>query len=84
MKIIDARSGKEVVVGTPIVYGDGEQMTVLEVKPGLRSAQALICLVHPDYTGATQGMVSSTAWQPLTVRWLHPGFLFQHVAFVNS
>lgn len=98
MKIIDARSGRRLAVGDvteyPVVHTDGltigaeivpgsvptgsEGFRLEEVKPGLLKARALVR--HHN-----NGVFDPHAeWVPLVVRWLHPGFFGQHVAFVPS
>lgn len=71
MKIVDANTGQQVRVGETFTNVNGTQHLV-RVREGLLSAQGLF--VTP------RGMV----WVPLTVRYLHPGFLFQKVAFIPS
>lgn len=73
MRVIDARSGREVRVGDVVDYGRGEWWKLLRVEQqGLWEAQALV-----DGTHGLQRV-------PLAVRWTHPSFLFQHVAFFPS
>lgn len=116
MRVIDARSGKDMKIGDTVEYGDGESTTLLDVYPGLFSASALIRMTYRDFTKSVteptgefdemEGMwadgrhevarverlrvvdpgplVSSAREVPLTVRWLHPSFFLQHVAFINS
>lgn len=75
MKIIDARSGAEVVPGQTVRYEDGEWWRLLEVDPRFFSAHELI--EHSSAPGRTR-------WVPLTVRFTHPGFFGRRVAFVPS
>lgn len=82
MKIIDARSGQEVVIGRRIDYPDGEGITVLHVEPGILSARAEVVSTVLDL--GTGRLVTSRDWVPLTVRWTHPRFFLQHVAFLNT
>jgi hypothetical protein len=78
VRIVDARSGHEVAIGETVRYPGEEWWTLLEVQPeGFLSARARILFVEPD--GHTY-----TRWVPLTVRFLHPSFLFQKVAFVPT
>lgn len=71
MRIIDANTGHEPKIGETFRNVDG-YVTVLEVKEGLLSAKALI-----DVNGERR-------WCPLAVRYTHPGFMFQKVAFIPS
>lgn len=116
MKVIDARSGKEVKIGDRIEWGDGEFVKLLDVESGLFSASAFVEIGQIDHTrdvleplprvipitgqwkdGRTETVLSQQyrvvkngpivtikRQIPLTVKWLHPSFLFQHVAFINS
>lgn len=88
MKVVDARSGAVMQVGQTINYPDGESVTLLAVKPGLFRASAQVRMVYSDpmtrAAGGQTKMVDQTVWAPLTVRWFHPGFPFQHVGFINS
>jgi len=81
MRVIDARSGQEMAIGERIDYQDGESVTLLEVRPGLLRAEALARTVHRTPEGR---LATAQAWVPLVVRWTHPRFLFEHVAFFPS
>lgn len=86
MKVIDARSGTEMHVGDTVDWGDGESITLLEVKPGWLSASAHVRRVGARdmlFNGAWQP-VTNTFWTPLQVRWTHPRFFLRHVAFLPS
>lgn len=82
MKVIDARSGQEMKIGDTASYPDGESVTLLDFYPGLFSASALVRIRYRAYP--SNEIVTSTREEPLTVRWLHPSYRFQHVAFINS
>lgn len=95
MKLVDARSGLEIPLpsataptlwakgGEPVIrYPDGESITVLSVEPGYLKARAYLRSVFRDL--GTGRLVTQEHWQPLTVRWFHPGFFGQHVAFIPS
>lgn len=92
MKIIDARSGQEMVIGQTIAYPDGESLTLLDYEPGLFSASATIRTVSRDlglmppgpFDVAAAPLVTRRTMVPLVVRWFHPRFFGQHVAFVPS
>ena len=77
MRILDARSGIEVVPGKTVVrYPDGDWYLIEALDEGIFSARARVrgVLGGKDLKG----------WQPLRVRYMHPAFLFQKVAFVPS
>jgi len=86
MKIIDARSGDELQVGTVVRYPQGEWTRLDRVMPGILggmfSAKAQITHVHVDYRSGA--LVERTDIVPLAVRWMHPSFPGQHVAFIPS
>lgn len=71
MKIIDANTGHHVKIGEPFDNIDGT-VTVLQVEEGWLTARALFLVGDRKH------------WAPLIVRFLHPGFMFQKVGFVNS
>lgn len=77
MKVIDARSGEELAPGAHVTYPGGDWLKLVEVEPGIFHAKAVI-----DH-GQPNGMVRRSTI-PLIVRWMHPGFLFQHVGFIPS
>lgn len=81
MKVIDTRSGKEMAVGQNVEYPEGESITLLEVDPGILRARARVRRVIPTWPA---GVMTREDWVPLQVRWTHPGFLLQHVAFIPS
>lgn len=80
MMVIDARTGSQVLVGQTVEYGDGEHATLVAFSPGILRAQALI---RNTYRAGDQ-LVTSEAWVPLPVRWMHPGFFGKPVAFIPS
>lgn len=82
MKVVDARSGAELALGVRIDYPDGEWLKVVDVEGGLFSASAIVETMTRDPRSGV--MVHMTQQVPLTVRWTHPRFFLQHVAFVNS
>lgn len=82
MKVIDARSGQTMKVGDVARYPDGEWLRLEAVEGGIFSGRALI--TSCDQNPMTGQMVTKTQYVPLVVRWLHPGFLFQHVGFLPS
>jgi hypothetical protein len=82
MKVIDARSGQEMKVGEAVHYPEGEWLRLDAVVPGIFSAKAVITSADRHYQ--TGKLVARQQTVPLRVRWLHPGFPFQHVAFIPS
>ena len=93
MRIIDARSGEDVVVGqylknqdaTIMLNPDGsrtevpneEGFTILQVKEGLFKAEALMKIYY-------DGRWHEPQWVPMPVHYLHPSFFLQKIAFVPS
>ena len=84
MRIIDARSGDEMVVGRTIRYPQGESVTLLEFKPGLFVAKFLVRSRYRDYSRSSRPLVTVTQWVDGPVRYMHPSFMFQRVAFFPS
>ena len=96
MKIIDARSGEIMTPGRIVSYGGGEKLRVIDVDEGLFSARALIETTYRDYSrtdhqpsdqvapSALKPLVISRQWVPLAVRFMHPSYMFQRVAFIPS
>lgn len=94
MKLVDARSGK--VIDLPFStgnmvwpdnlaptfdYGDGERTVIDAVQVGLLSGKAHATVV----TKGPDGQLSTwVGWGPLSIRYTHPGFPWQKVAFVPS
>lgn len=76
MQIIDARSGREVQVGDVIEYGPRDRKRLVALRNRGLKIDALI-----DYQ--ERGVVR-TQWVPLTLRFLHPRYLFRWVAFIPS
>ena len=99
MLLVDARSGQTWNVpdsapslfdakSTPRVdYPDGEFIEVLAFEPGLTRARALLRWCVHDYSredASGSHLVTTEKWTELQVRWFHPSFPFQHVAFIPS
>lgn len=86
MRVLDPRSGRELQVGDRVEYGDGEAVTLLDVKPGLVWARARVKLEMRDYDDEAAGMpprmVTTEEWVDLQVRWIHPDYFMQWVAFL--
>lgn len=81
MRVIDARSGEEMTVGKTVNYGDEENLTLLAVRPGLLTARALVRTRTRHFDGALR---EGETWVDLAVRYTHPAFFAQHVAFIPS
>jgi hypothetical protein len=77
MKVIDARSGDVVNVGDVVRYGPDDWWELLAIDEGLFSARALI---YSPGIGRNGGR----AWAPLRVRYTHPAFFLQKVAFTGT
>lgn len=77
MRIIDARSGREVKVGETVAYPDGEWYRLLAVRERFLSADALVNAHGPDGKLRQQ-------WVALAVRFTHPEFFLQKVGFFPS
>lgn len=90
MKIVDARSGEQMRVGQTIKHphfnhsakdnyyaADPDWVRLLDVRDKIFNATALL-------EGRTFGRDIPRGWYPLTVRFTHPRFLFQRVAFINT
>lgn len=82
MKVVDTRSGEELALGQKVSYPDGESVTLLEVEPGVLRARARVRHVYREHVH--QRLEVREDWVPLTVRWTHPQFFLQHVAFLPS
>lgn len=76
MKVIDAYTGQEVLVGQTIPTPGGGTMTLVDIDVGLFSASATA-----DFK---EGARVTRRIFPLQVRWTHPRFFLQHVAFIPS
>lgn len=94
MKIIDARSGRELKIGDTVEYDNGESFKLLDVDEGLFSATAFVeqtLRVIDDLDDGRRPRVAKPARLitrcvqiPLIVRILHPDHLFRRVAFIPS
>lgn len=82
MRIIDARSGLTAYPGGRIDHGGGESIELHEVEPGLLHARARI--TSKSRNPMTGQLSTWSGWVPLRVRWMHPSFRFQHVAFLPT
>ena len=78
LKIIDARSGRENIrAGDVVTYPDGEWWSIERVVDRFFTATAY---VH-DHTTGSGGAAKPV---PLGVRFTHPSFFLQRVAFFPS
>ena len=84
VKIIDARSGEVMTPGKIVVYGDGEKLRVVNVDQGVFSARALIESTYRDCSKDGKPLMTTSQWVPLNVRFLHPSYPFERVAFIPS
>lgn len=81
MRVIDARSGRELKPPQRVIYADGDGYEILRVdEEGPFSAIAVI-------VNNTDGIVGGNCIPrivKLKVRWTHPRFFLQKVAFVET
>jgi len=70
--VIDANTGEQVRWGQSFNNIDGT-FTLLEVQEGIFSATATL-----------RNSAGTVITVPLTVRYMHPGFLFRKVGFIPS
>ena len=82
MRIVDARSGKEMKLGDRVDYGDGEWLKLVDADVGLFSGEAFLERCYRHYP--SNKLVTDRIQTPLTVRWMHPSFMFRQVAFIPS
>jgi len=95
MKVIDSRSGREMRIGDLVEYPDGESVRLIDVDEGLLSASAIVEVTSIDWSAAhidarTMRVIGTPPLRrgrhqvPMTVRFLHPNYRFQKVAFLPS
>jgi hypothetical protein len=77
LRVIDARSGVEVRLGDTVRYGEGDFWRLLDLEHGLAWATAWI-------DGEYDGQAFGPKPLPLQVRFTHPGFFLQRVAFAPT
>ena len=71
--------------GKIVLYDGGEKLRVVTIdEGGLFRAKALIESTYRDYSKGGHALVTTSHWVPLTVRFLHPSFPFERVAFIPS
>lgn len=86
MRVIDANTGQRLDKGVPFANVNGT-FVILEMRAGLLRAQALMRKLahHPDGPLCEgEPPVGSQRWVPLVVRYTHPAFFLQRVAFLPS
>lgn len=76
VRIINARSGRVLVVGDGVSYPGGEWFRLLDVRD--ESLWKVSALLEGNH------LRPQRQWVPLTVRFMHPGFPFRRVAFIPS
>lgn len=76
MKIVDARTGKEVKPGQAFNSPAGYHYLIHELREHMFSAE--VCATRASNRGIVQ------YWQPLVVRYTHPKYFLQKVGFIPS
>lgn len=100
MKFVEARTGREMVVGETVRYPGGEAVTLVDVDHGFASGIATIDVtflepvrVVPTSASASGigaapsriGILRTRRQQvPLIVRFMHPEYRFQRVGFIPT
>lgn len=85
MRILDARSGQDVVIGKTICYPDLESVTVLAARPGLISVDLDVRTVNRSYHEPYRGRLETREFTArVPIRFMHPRFMFQRVAFLPT
>jgi len=97
VKVIDAHTGLEVHVGDRIALPHSPgimttpEMSRQRMRQGLRNNFYVLTAIYPGIFSAsadawitTDGKRKFHRRLPLTVRWTHPNYPWQHVAFVPS
>lgn len=85
MKIVDARSGEVMTPGKVVPYGGGEKIRVVDAELGFFRARALVQRTYRDYSRPDRdALVTTMHWVPLSVRFMHPSYMFERVAFIPS
>lgn len=80
MRLIDANSGREVRVGVPFTNING-RLVIDEIEEGIFNARARYRVLQP---ASLLPLTNDEGWTPLHVRYTHPSFLFEKVAFIPS
>lgn len=71
-------------IGDTVHYNDGESVTLLDVKPGILQASAFVQITYTNWETGTPVADTKAIWVPLAVRWTHPSYFLQHIAFYPS
>lgn len=79
MRIIDARSGREMKVGDIVQYPGGGATQLLDARVGLWAAKVRI---RTDWHGAPGGY--DDRWVDAIVRYTHPSFFLEKIVFIPS
>jgi len=85
MKIVDANTGQELQVGKPFRNVNGWQ-ALIATDIGLMKGRALIKHLDPspDAFFGPPLQPGAEIWTPLVIRYMHPSFFLQKVAFLPS
>ena len=81
MKVVDARSGAELVEGQTVRYPDGEWLRLDKVYEGLFESKAMVTTATRDPGGR---LLADTRITRLSVRYLHPAFFLRKVGFLET
>lgn len=95
MKVIDCRTGRELQEGdvldltSPIVdFETGEIIgetveiyKIIKIKPGIFKASVIADVEYKDRYGNSEKKIKEIS---LAVRWTHPSFFLQHIAFLPT
>lgn len=91
MRLIDARSGQDVRVGTQVVYADGTGWTCLAIVPGLtvarvhaRTVTRSLCTGFDPRVDGRKQTFTYDQWVDVPIRYTHPRFFGQRVAMFPS
>ncbi|HEY4266767.1 MAG TPA: hypothetical protein VGM94_01115 [Galbitalea sp.] len=84
MRIVDSRSGEDLAIGKTISYPDGESITLLDFRPRLFMARMRVRSVERDYSKPGYPLHTVEQWVDGPIRWFHPAFAGQRVAFFPS
>jgi len=85
VKIVDAFTGREVEIGDVVPSPGGRPWKLLDVRDAFFRVWALVSEI-PDMGSALAGMPPELGprWMELQVRFTHPRYFLQHIAFVPS
>jgi hypothetical protein len=80
VRIVDANTGRDLRVGVPFTNLHGRKL-IIEVEEGPLRARARVRRIPPSGPGPA---IYHESWVPLSVRYTHPRFFLQKVAFFPS